>query len=76
MEFDSEVWKIKKEKQLALNKEISGHMIHYWNRNTFRGFFVNGYIGKVIKFFIMFQKDQLQNTDKSKTYALFQEDLS
>jgi valyl-tRNA synthetase len=24
MEFDSEVWKIKKEKQLALNKEISG----------------------------------------------------
>ncbi len=59
-----------------LNKEISGHMIHYWNRNTFRGFFVNGYIGKVIKFFIMFQKDQLQNTDKSKTYALFQEDLS
>ncbi len=24
MEFDSEVWKIKKEEQLALNKEISG----------------------------------------------------
>jgi len=24
MEFNSEVWKIKKEKQLALNKEISG----------------------------------------------------
>lgn len=71
-EFMCEVFNVRN----PLNKEISGHMIHYWNRNTFRVFFVNGYIGKVIKFFIMFQKDQLQNTDKSKNYALFQENLS
>jgi hypothetical protein len=71
-EFMCEVFNVRN----PLNEEISGHMIHYWNRNTFRVFFVNGYIGKVIKFFIMFQKDQLQNTDKSKNYALFQENLS
>jgi hypothetical protein len=71
-EFMCEVFNVRN----PLNEEISGHMIHYWNRNTFRVFFVNGYIGKVIKFFIMFQKDQLQNTDKSKNYAIFEEDLS
>lgn len=71
-EFMCEVFNVRN----PLNEEISGHMIHYWNRNTFRVFFVNGYIGKVIKFFIMFQRDQLQNTDKSKNYAIFQEDLS
>jgi hypothetical protein len=71
-EFMCEVFNVRN----PLNEEISGHMIHFWNRNTFRVFFVNGYIGKVIKFFIMFQKDQLQNTDKSKNYAIFQEDLS
>jgi hypothetical protein len=71
-EFMCEVFNVRN----PLNEEISGHMIHYWNRNTLRVFFVNGYIGKVIKFFIMFQKDQLQNTDKSKNYAIFQEDLS
>jgi hypothetical protein len=68
-EFMCEVFNVRN----PLNEEISGHMIHYWNRNTFRVFFVNGYIGKVIKFFIMFQKDMDMGTDRANRDVIFED---
>lgn len=69
--FICEVFNVKS----PFNQEIVGHMIHYWSENTFREYFVNGYIGKVIKFFIMFQMDQLAKTDKAKNYVVLEETL-
>ncbi len=70
-DFICEVFNVKS----PFNQDIVGHMIHYWSENTFREYFVNGYIGKVIKFFIMFQKDQLAKTDKAKSFVVLEETL-
>ena len=71
-DFICEVFNVKS----PFNQEIVGHMIHYWSENTFRQYFVNGYIGKVIKFFILFQKDQLAKTDKAKNFVVLEETLN
>jgi hypothetical protein len=51
-------------------------MIHYFNKDVFRCYFDRNYIGFVVKFFIMFQKDMMSGRDKGKESAIYEESLS
>ena len=68
-EFSCEVFNV----QNPITKELIGTMIHYTNKNVFRMFFVDGYIGYVVKFFIMFQKDMDMGTDKANRDVIFEQ---
>jgi hypothetical protein len=56
-----------------ITNQLIGNMIHYTNKSVFRIFFVNGYIGYVVKFFIMFQKDMDMGTDKANRDVIFED---
>ena len=56
-----------------ITNQLIGNMIHYTNKNVFRMFFVNGYIGYVVKFFIMFQKDMDMGTDRANRDVIFED---
>ena len=53
--------------------QLIGNMIHYTNKNVFRIFIVHGYIGYVVKFFIMFQKDMDMGTDRANRDVIFED---
>ena len=68
-EFACEVFNIRN----PITNQLIGNMIHYTNKNVFRIFIVHGYIGYVVKFFIMFQKDMDMGTDKANRDVIFED---
>lgn len=68
-EFSCEVFNVIN----PITKQLIGNMIHYTNKNVFRMYFVHGYIGHVVKYFIMFQKDMDMGTDKAKRDLIFED---
>ena len=71
-EFSCEVFNIHN----PITNERLGYMIHYFNKDVFRCYFARNYIGFVVKFFIMFQKDMMSGRDKGKESAIYEEALS
>ncbi len=68
-EFACEVFNVRN----PITNQLIGNMIHYTNKNVFRIFIVHGYIGYVVKFFIMFQKDMDMGTDKANRDVIFED---
>ena len=68
-EFACEVFNVRN----PITNQLIGNMIHYTNKNVFRIFIVHGYIGYVVKFFIMFQKDMDLGTDKANRDVIFED---
>lgn len=68
-EFACEVFNVRN----PITNQLIGNMIHYTNKNVFRIFIVHGYIGHVVKFFIMFQKDMDMGTDKANRDVIFED---
>ena len=71
-EFSCEVFNVHN----PTTHERLGYMIHYINKDVFRCYFARNYIGFVVKFFIMFQKDMMSGIDKGKESAIYEEALS
>ena len=71
-EFSCEVFNVHN----PITNERLGYMIHYFNKDVFRCYFDRNYIGFVVKFFIMFQKDMMSGRDKGKESAIYEESLS
>ncbi len=71
-EFSCEVFNVHN----PTTHERLGYMIHYINKDVFRCFFERNYIGFVVKFFIMFQKDMMSGRDKGKESAIYEEVLT
>jgi len=71
-EFSCEVFNVHN----PITNERLGYMIHYINKDVFRCFFDRNYIGFVVKYFIMFQKDMMSGSDKGKVRAIYEEALS
>ena len=68
-EFACEVFNVRN----PITNQLIGNMIHYTNKNVFRIFIVHGYIGYVVKFFIMFQKDMDMGIDKANRDVIFED---
>ena len=68
-EFACEVFNVHN----PITNQLIGNMIHYTNKKVFRIFIVHGYIGYVVKFFIMFQKDMDLGTDKANRDVIFED---
>ena len=68
-EFSCEVFNVRN----PITNQLIGNMIHYTNKNVFRIFMVHGYIGYVVKFFIMFQKDMDMGTDRANRDVIFED---
>ena len=68
-EFACEVFNVRN----PITNQLIGNMIHYTNKNVFRIFIVHGYIGYVVKFFIMFQKDMDMGTDRANRDVIFED---
>jgi hypothetical protein len=71
-EFSCEVFNVHN----PTTHERLGYMIHYFNKDVFRCYFARNYIGFVVKFFIMFQKDMMSGRDKGKESAIYEEALT
>ena len=71
-EFSCEVFNVHN----PITNERLGYMIHYINKNVFRCFFEKNYIGFVVKYFIMFQKDMMSGREREKERAIYEEALS
>jgi hypothetical protein len=71
-EFSCEVFNVHN----PITNERLGYMIHYINKNVFRCFFEKNYIGFVVKYFIMFQKDMMIGRERGKERAIYEEALS
>jgi hypothetical protein len=71
-EFSCEVFNVHN----PVTNERLGYMIHYINKDVFRCFFDRNYIGFVVKYFIMFQKDMMSGRDRGKERAIYEEALS
>ena len=68
-EFACEVFNVHN----PITNQLIGNMIHYTNKKVFRIFIVHGYIGYVVKFFIMFQKDMDMGTDRANRDVIFED---
>ena len=68
-EFACEVFNV----QNPITNQLIGNMIHYTNKNVFRMFFVHGYIGYVVKYFIRFQSDMDKGIDSANRYVVFED---
>ena len=68
-EFSCEVFNVHN----PITNQLIGNMIHYTNKNVFRIFMVHGYIGYVVKFFIMFQNDMDRGTDRANRDVIFED---
>jgi hypothetical protein len=68
-EFSCEVFNVHN----TITNQLIGNMIHYTNKNVFRIFFVNGYIGHVIKYFIRIQNDMDKGIDSASRYVIFED---
>ena len=68
-EFACEVFNVRN----PITNQLIGNMIHYTNKYVFRIFIVHGYIGYVVKFFIMFQKDMDMGTDRANRDVIFED---
>ena len=71
-EFSCEVFNVHN----PITNERLGYMIHYINKDVFRCFFEKNYIGFVIKYFIMFQKDMMSGRERGKARAIYEEALT
>ena len=67
-EFTCEVFNVNN----PITNERLGYMIHYINKDVFRCFFGNNYIGFVVKYFIMFQNDMMRGLDKGSKRCSFE----
>lgn len=70
-EFSCEVFNVHN----PITNERLGYMIHYINKDVFRCFFDRNYIGFVVKYFIMFQKDMMSGRERGKERAIYEEAL-
>lgn len=68
-EFSCEVFNLRN----PITNQLIGTMIHYTNKNVFRMFFVDGYIGYVVKYFIRFQNDMDKGIDSANRYLVFEQ---
>jgi hypothetical protein len=68
-EFSCEVFNVRNQ----VTNHLIGNMVHYTNKDIFRCFFVKGYIGYVVKYFIMFQKDMDNGLDRAKSKVIFED---